>query len=128
MKACEKCQLCGKACPTGAIPSDRFLLRAERCIPYHNEKKGDVSFPDWMNSFWHNCIVGCMYCQKVCPINRNFIEWIGEKEQFSEEETNLVLNGVPRDELPVITLRKLEKLSLTNYFDSLHRNLTVLFK
>ena len=128
MKACEKCQLCGKACPTDAISSDRFLLHAERCIVYHNEKKGDIPFPDWMKSAWHNCIVGCMHCQRACPINRNFIEWIGEKEQFSEEETDLVLKAVPRDELPVMTLRKLEKLSLTDYFDSLPRNLTVLFK
>ena len=45
MKSCEECDLCRRACPTGAIPSDRFLLRAERCITYHNEKNGNVLFP-----------------------------------------------------------------------------------
>ena len=128
MKACEKCQLCRQACPTGAIPSDRFLLRAERCIPYHNEKKGDIPFPDWMAPSWHNCIVGCFYCQRVCPINRKFLQWVGEKEEFSEEETALLLEGVPRDRLPAITLKKLEHLSLMDYFERLPRNLGVFFK
>jgi epoxyqueuosine reductase len=35
METCEECELCRRACPTGAISSDRFLLRAERCIVYH---------------------------------------------------------------------------------------------
>ena len=47
-----------------------------------------------------------------------------EKEQITEEETSRVLNGVPRHELPAMT----EKLSLTDYFDSLPRNFRVLFK
>ena len=28
MKSCERCELCRRACPTDAISSDRFLLRA----------------------------------------------------------------------------------------------------
>lgn len=123
MKSCEECDICRRACPSGAIPSDRFLLRAERCIVYHNEKKGDVSFPDWVGASWHNCIVGCMHCQRVCPENRKFIEWIGKEE----EETTLLLEGAPRDRLPAGTLGKLERLSLADYLDSLHRNLSVFF-
>jgi epoxyqueuosine reductase len=128
MKSCEECELCRRACPTGAIPSDRFLLRAERCIPYHNEKKGDVQFPKWMDASWHNCIVGCMRCQRVCPKNKEVIQWTGEEEEFSEEETTLLLEGVPHDKLPATTLRKLEHLSLVDYLDSLPRNLGVFFK
>jgi len=128
MKSCEGCELCRRACPTGAIPSDRFLLRTERCIVYHNEKKGNVPFPNWMDVSWHNCIVGCMHCQRVCPLNKNFIQWIGEEEEFSEEETALFLDGVSRDKLPEKMLRKLEHLSLIDYFDSLSRNLGVFFK
>lgn len=127
MRRCEKCELCRQACPTGAIPSDRFLLRAERCIVYHNEKKGDVPFPKWMDPSWHNCIVGCMRCQRVCPENKEVISWIGEEEEFSEEETTLLLEGVPRDELPNTTLRKLEHLSLLDYLASLPRNLSIFF-
>jgi epoxyqueuosine reductase len=127
MKSCEECELCRRACPTGAIPSDRFLLRAERCIPYHNEKKGDVQFPKWMDASWHNCIVGCMRCQRVCPQNKEVIQWTGEEEEFSEDEAALLLEGVPHDKLPTNTLRKLEHLSLVDYLDSLPRNLGVFF-
>jgi epoxyqueuosine reductase len=128
MKSCEECELCRRACPTGAISSDRFLLRAERCIVYHNEKKGDVPFPEWMATSWHNCIVGCMHCQRVCPQNKEVIQWTGEEEEFSEEETALLLEGVPHDKLPATTLGKLERLSLVDYLDSLPRNLGIFFK
>ncbi len=128
MKSCEECESCRRACPTDAISSDRFLLRAERCIVYHNEKKGDIPFPEWMAASWHNCIVGCMHCQRVCPQNREVIQWTGEEEEFSEEETATLLESVPRDKLPATTLRKLEHLSLVDYFDSLPRNLGVFFK
>jgi len=128
MKSCEKCELCRRACPTGAISSDRFLLRAERCIVYHNEKKGDVPFPEWMATSWHNCIVGCMHCQRVCPQNKEVIQRTGEEEEFSEEETALLLEGVPHDKLPSTTLRKLERLSLMDYLDNLPRNLSIFFK
>lgn len=127
MKSCEKCELCGRECPTGAIPSDRFLLRAERCIVYHNEKKSDIPFPEWMDVSWHNCVVGCMHCQRVCPENKEFIKWIGEKEEFSEEETALLLQGLSKKRLPALTLRKLERLSLVDYYNCLPRNLRVFF-
>ena len=125
MKNCEECDLCRRACPSGAIPPDRFLLRAERCIVYHNEKKGDVPFPEWMATSWHNCIVGCMHCQRVCPQNKGVIQWFGEEEEFSEEETTLLLESVQHDKLPATTLRKLERLSLMDYLDSLPRNLGI---
>jgi epoxyqueuosine reductase len=128
MKNCEECELCRRACPTGAIPSDRFLLRAERCISYHNEKKGNVPFPEWMDASWHNCIVGCMRCQRVCPQNKDVIQWTGEEEEFSEEETALLLKGARYDDLPVTTRRKLEHLDLVDYLDGLPRNLGIFFK
>ena len=127
MKSCEKCELCSRACPTGAIPSDRFLLRAERCISYHNEKKGDILFPKWMDASWHNCAVGCMHCQRVCPENRKFIQWFGEEKEFSEKETALLLKAVPHDKLRATTLTKLKRLGLNDYLDSLPRNLDVFF-
>jgi epoxyqueuosine reductase len=127
MKSCDECDLCHRACPTGAISSERFLLHAERCISYHNEKKGDVPFPEWMDTSWHNCIVGCMRCQRVCPENKEFTQWIGEEEEFSEEETALLLQGAYPDKLPATTLRKLKHLSLIDYLNCLPRNLSVFF-
>jgi len=45
MKACEKCQLCGKACPTGAISSDRFLLHASDVLCITTRKRVTFRFP-----------------------------------------------------------------------------------
>jgi epoxyqueuosine reductase len=128
MPACEKCQLCRKACPTGAIPSDRFLLRAERCIVFHNERPANVPFPTWMKPSWHNCIVGCLHCQRVCPVDKQFIGWIGEHEEFSEQETRLLLDGTSREKLPAACLAKLDHLSLAEYLEVLPRNLGVFFQ
>ena len=128
MESCQNCYACRQRCPTGAIPSDRFLLRAERCIVFHNEKAGDVPFPDWIDPSWHNCLVGCFHCQRVCPENGDFLQWIEEKEEFSQEEAALLLNGVPCDQLPNATVRKLEQLDLIEYLDSLPRNLGVFFR
>lgn len=128
MEHCEKCELCSKACPTGAISPDRFLVRAEKCLTYHNEKKGDIPFPDWIKTSWHNCIVGCMLCQEVCPENKRFLQTVGETAEFNEEETKLLLKGLPCEQIPSQTMKKLKLLSLTYYFDALPRNLSVLLK
>jgi epoxyqueuosine reductase len=68
-----------------------------------------------------------MRCQKVCPENKGFIQWIGEEEEFSEEETAILLQGVQPNKLPAATLRKLKHLSLIDYLNCLPRNLSVFF-
>lgn len=128
MDACQKCRACLHRCPTDAITSDRFLLHAERCITFHNEKPKDIPFPEWINPSWHNCLVGCLRCQRVCPENRDFLEWVVGGEEFSQEETALLLEGVPRDQLPTATVKKLEWLDLMEYFDCLPRNLGVMLE
>ena len=128
MKRCQNCHACRLNCPTSATPSDRFLLRAERCIVFHNEKKGNVPFPGWMDPSWHNCLVGCLHCQRVCPENKDFLQWIEGNEEFSEEETALLVEGAVLDKLPAATVRKLKKLDLVEYLGSLPRNLGVFFK
>ncbi len=128
LQECEKCDLCRRACPTGAIPSDRFLLRAELCISYHNEKKGDIPFPSWMDPSWHNCIEGCMRCQRACPVDKKSLDWVEGEEEFSEEETALLLGGTTRDKLPEETIRKLAQLDILNDLNILPRNLGVFFK
>jgi len=128
IKRCQHCYACRRSCPAGAVPSDRFLLRAERCIVFHNERKGDIPFPTWMDPSWHNCLYGCLYCQGVCPEDRDLIQWIESEEEFSQEETALLLEGVPRNQLPATTAKKLEHLNLIGDLDSLPRNLGVLFR
>ena len=125
MQRCMNCEICLRSCPTGAICRDRFLIHAERCITFHNEQSY-TEFPIWINKSWHNSVVGCMRCQKVCPENSLFMNRTIDAEPFSEEETMLILNGTPEDHLPLEMSKKLDRLELTGRMDILPRNLKVL--
>jgi epoxyqueuosine reductase len=128
MDLCEECSACIRNCPTGAIPTDRFLLRVEKCLTYHNEHPGDVPFPDWIDSSWHNCLVGCMRCQEVCPANKKVINWIEPGPSFSEEETQLLVSGKTMEELPEETRIKIKKYDLEAYLYVYPRNLGVILR
>ncbi len=124
MEPCETCSACMKACPAKAIGSDRFLLHAERCLTFHNERACD--FPAWLSPDWHNSLVGCMICQKVCPANKDVVKWIENGTDFGSEETDHILKGVSDDRLPRETHEKLLQLGMMEYYDVLGRNLRVL--
>lgn len=126
MDACQKCQACQRACPAEAIGSDRFLLHAERCLTFLNEKPPDVSFPEWVDPSWHNCLVGCLHCQRACPENKKVRDWVVGDEVFSEGETALLLDGVAQERLPPETVAKLERLDLIELLEILPRNLNAL--
>jgi hypothetical protein len=51
---------------------------------------------------------------------------IEAKEVFTEEETSLLLDGVPLPELPLATAAKVERIDLTELLDVLPRNLKAL--
>lgn len=124
MDICEKCNLCSKNCPTGAIANDRFLIRASKCVTLQNESEKD--FPIWLNKKSHNSIIGCMRCQIVCPINRNQIKETEDLVEFDEKETRMILTKVPLSEFSDITYKKLELINFIEYYDLLARNLNVL--
>jgi epoxyqueuosine reductase len=128
MEACEKCQACQRACPTGAIDPARFLLHAERCLTFLNEKPPEVPFPDWVDPSWHNCLVGCLHCQRVCPANKEVRDWIEGDHVFLDEETTLLLEGVAQEHLPPGTVAKLERLDLIELLDILPRNVSALLR
>ncbi|MDH4123575.1 MAG: 4Fe-4S binding protein [Thermoplasmata archaeon] len=90
---CDKCKACANVCPTNAIQKERFLLHVERCLPFFNEKDSKHAFPDWIDPSAHNCIVGCMLCQKACPYDKDIINWCEDRGIFSEEETAYLLKG-----------------------------------
>lgn len=128
LERCKKCSACLLKCPTNAITSERFLLRGELCITYLNERAGHIPFPSWLDPSWHNCLVGCLYCQKVCPENKDFLNWVDQGAEFSEEETAVLLEGMPLDQFPASLLQKLGKYGLTDYADIMPRNLGVFLK
>ena len=123
---CENCNACAKACPTDAIGSDRFQLHAERCLTFFNERHND--FPQWLSPSWHNSLVGCMICQKVCPANKKFVKWMEAGATFNTAETELILNGVSEERLPRETIEKLEKHGIMEYANVLARNLRALIE
>ncbi len=126
MDFCKECSACIRACPTGAISNDRFLLHVERCLTFHNEHSADVPFPDWIDPSWHNCLVGCMHCQNVCPANKKVINWIEPGPTFSEEETKLLVGGTTVENLPDETRSKVKEHNLDYYLFVYPRNLGVI--
>jgi epoxyqueuosine reductase len=108
MKACDNCTLCRDSCPNGSITGDRFLIHAENCLGFLQEIKPECPYwvqyqPDRPNAF-----IGCMRCQSVCPANKPYLKSIETGSSFSEEETALILNKTPWEQLSLETREKLE--------------------
>jgi epoxyqueuosine reductase len=126
IKACENCSLCGESCLLGSITDNRFLIHAEKCLTWYNERV--EAFPDKILDAWHHTIIGCMGCQLVCPVNKPHINKIAHGPTFSESETDMILKKTPLDKLTVETLQKLEAISADEWYDVLPRNLDLLIK
>lgn len=86
---CRDCWACLKACPTGAIREDRFLISAERCYTLLSETK--KPFPDWAKQPKSICLVGCMACQQVCPENKGRLGMMPSGVALSADETEAIL-------------------------------------
>lgn len=76
------CNLCEKACPTGAITAP-CSLDLERCILFNNQRFA----PGAQEAIWDEMgerIHGCDVCQLVCPRNAAAFECATVKDPFLE--------------------------------------------
>jgi epoxyqueuosine reductase len=121
---CKRCSACVRACPSGAIRADRFLLQTDRCLTSANED--EAPFPDWVDPTWHHCAVGCLRCQQACPENAGVELRIAPAEMFDEAETAAILAATPAQRLPAATRDKLVRCGLDYSPALIARNLHAL--
>lgn len=123
---CHDCTACLKHCPTGAVSSKRFLIHADRCLTFHNERTAE--FPSWVDPTWHNCLIGCMACQDSCPVDRQVTKPVAGSVTFSAKETEKIIEGRPLNQLPVEKRSALVEYGLADDSAVLPRNLDALLK
>ncbi len=139
LERCRDCRVCIKACPTGAIHEDRFLISAERCYTLLSESRRP--FPDWARLPKAVCLVGCLTCQQVCPENKGRMGVEPSGVELTGEETEALLEagrrleagtGAPaanaasdRPESPAWTSAwaKIDRLGMTEDIEVMGRNL-----
>jgi epoxyqueuosine reductase len=121
LQRCERCTACLRACPTGAIAGDRFVLHTERCLTWHNED--EAPFPAWLDVSAHHCAVGCLRCQQACPENARVERIQAAPEWFDEEETAAILAA---EVVADATRAKLERCGLDYSPTLIARNIRVL--
>jgi epoxyqueuosine reductase len=125
MDACQTCDACVNACPTGAIDADHRVIDASKCLTSKNETPGD--FPDWIPADAHNSLVGCLKCQDCCPANAHIKDNISQGVAFTSEETAELLGHRGDSPFSDTLSAKLEATGISpEFWPLLPRNLGVL--
>jgi epoxyqueuosine reductase len=126
LDACEGCDRCRRACPTGAIPETLFLLRAESCLTLSSETFDRGPRP--LRPARQNCLVGCLVCQEACPENRGLLRREPSGLVFSQAETEAILRDPAEKDAALWTeiRSKFGTLGLTEDTRLFARNLRLL--
>jgi epoxyqueuosine reductase len=143
LERCVDCRVCLKACPTGAIREDRFLIMAERCFTLHSESRKPI--PAWAEPPTSICLIGCMACQQACPENKGRLKSVPSGVELTAEETEAVIKAGrrlaeepggasegsvdPQESAARRSARaKIDRLGLSEDFDVMGRNLDLFLK
>lgn len=98
---CGECDLCIKACPTGAI-YEKYKINTKKCISYLTQTKNKIPYE--LRDLMGFKIYGCDTCQVVCPKNK------GLKKSNNIEFIPKVTNGyIDIEELLNISNRDFKK-------------------
>jgi epoxyqueuosine reductase len=138
MERCAKCRICVKACPTGAIHEDRFLISADHCYTLSSESRAPM--PEWAKPPASMCLIGCMACQDACPENKGRLKYAPSGVELTAEETEAVLDAGRRMQAGekgesgggigrayASARAKFERLGMTEDLDCVGRNLNVFY-
>jgi epoxyqueuosine reductase len=121
---CERCHACERACPTGAIQRTDVPIVVERCLTIVNEKLG--TWPSWVPSSAHDCLIGCLRCQEDCPANGD-LETVPSGVEFTEEETRALLDACGKQaSYSAVILSKLQAIVGPHEAPVIGRNLAAL--
>lgn len=74
---CGSCDLCIRACPTGALSGD-YKVNPKKCISYLTQTKEDIE--EKLRRKMGVKIFGCDTCQLVCPKNKGIL--YSKEEKF----------------------------------------------
>lgn len=71
MSKCDDCNLCIKACPTGALEG-AYRVNPKKCISYLTQTRDNIPYE--LREKMGSKIYGCDTCQKACPKNKNILK------------------------------------------------------
>jgi epoxyqueuosine reductase len=123
-RACDNCNVCINNCPTGAIIKERFLIDNQKCLSAINETPGD--FPEWLPMSVHHTCYDCLRCQEKCPMNIGHIDKMTKCFMFSEQETEMLLQGNLIENFSEDTKQKIFTLGLDEWYEAIPRNIKAL--
>lgn len=96
---CGECDLCLRACPTGALEG-AYNLNPKKCISYLTQTKENIAIE--LREKMGTSIYGCDICQRVCPKNK-------------EVELSFHKEFIPKNTGGLIDLEKLLFISNKNF-------------